>query len=448
MSNNSIHHLKADILVVDDTPNNIRLLSKMLIEQGYNVRKALNGQMALVAIQTTLPDLILLDINMPEMSGYEVCEQIKKNPRTSAIPIIFLSALDDAMDKVKAFQAGAADYITKPFYLEEVLARIQNQLTIKRLQTQLQDRNKELQQALTDLKTAQAQLVQKEKMIALGQMVAGIAHEINNPISFIAGNLAPARSYIQAMLYLINQYQQEYPNPTPAIRAAVAAVDLDFLSLDLPKLLNSIQVGVERIRTIILALRIFSRLDEAAIKCVDIHQGIDSTLLLLEHRLQQRNPSINIVKNYGRIPSIVCYASQLNQVFLNLLTNAIEALEQVETHPFQETQPSDAENYQPTIWITTALTAENNVQIRIKDNGPGITEAAQSRLFDPFFTTKPVGEGKGLGLAVSYEIVVEKHQGQLTCQSSPGQGAEFVIEVPADASRAVESDTLKLKISS
>lgn len=416
---------KADILIVDDTPDNLRFLSSLLLDAGYNVRKATNGQMALTAVKTVHPDLILLDVNMPGMSGYEVCEHLKKDSQTSSVPVIFLSALDDVMDKVKAFKVGGADYITKPFKIEEVLARIQNQLTIKSLQIELQSQNTQLQQALNELKKAQAQLVQKEKMLGLGQLAAGMAHEINNSIGFVSSNLEPASKYIQDLLDLINLYQQEYPNPSIPIQEAIQEIDLDFLSLDIRKLMGSMQAGAERISTMILALRIFSRLNESDIKAVDIHDGLDSTLLLLQHRLRKEGkcPEIKVIKHYGNLPLVTCYASQLNQVFFNLLNNAIDAIEIGIKKGLPELSI-------PTIWINTELTACKTVIIQIKDNGVGIAEEVRSRLFDPFFTTKPVGQGSGLGLVTSYEIVVEKHKGQLRCNSLPGQGAEFTIEIP------------------
>lgn len=424
MNFNSIGIHKADILVVDDTPDNIRFLATLLLEHDFFVRKALSGQMALTAVQTLRPDLILLDVNMPGMNGYEVCQRLKENPQTASIPIIFLSALDSTADKIKAFQAGGVDYITKPFQFEEVLARIQTQLTLQTLQTQIQDQNQQLQQALDDLKKAQSQLVQHEKMSGLGQLAAGFSHEINNPLSFIASNLAPAREYIQDLLNLIQLYQQEYPHPTPLIQGVTEAIDLNFLIPDLQNLLGSMEIGTNRIRSIILSLRIFSRLDESDIKSVNLHEGMDSTLLLLQQRLasQPKHPRIEVVKNYGDIPPITCYASQVNQVFLNLLNNAIEAL-----RPDQEVaffQPD------PTIWISTQVNALEMVEIHIKDNGVGISEAAQTRLFEPFYTTKQVGDGAGLGLSISYEIVVEKHKGRLSYYSAEGKGTEFVVEVP------------------
>lgn len=421
---------KPDILVVDDTPANLRLLSKMMGEHGYSVRQAINGKMALTAVRAVKPDLILLDINMPDMNGYEVCEKLKTNEETGSIPIIFLSALDDAVDKVKAFQIGGVDYITKPFQLEEILVRIQNQLTIQSLQNELQDQNQQLKTALGELQVTQAQLVQHEKMVGLMQLVAGIAHEINNPISFISGNIEPANQYIQDLLKLIYLYQREYPQPSKAIRDVMEEIDLDFIIFDLQKIIGSMKNGVNRICTIILALRIFSRLDESDIKRVDLHEGINSTLILTEHRLKLPNSplEIEVIKNYDKIPKITCYASQLNQVFLNLLSNAIDAIES------KLAEQKETFN-NPTIWISTQLKDETTVKISIKDNGIGISPEVKPRLFDPFFTTKPVGKGSGLGLLTSYQIIVEKHHGKLDFHSAFGEGAEFTIEIPVHQSQ-------------
>lgn len=419
----------ADILVVDDTPDNVRLLSKILMDQGYTVRKALNGTMALTAVQSKLPDLILLDISMPGMNGYEVCEALKKDIKTVAIPIIFLSAFNDVSDKVKAFEVGGLDYITKPFQYAEVLVRIKNQLTIKNLQNQLQNRNEELQQALTQLRSTQAQLIQKEKMIGLGQIVAGISHEINNPISFIAGNLSPARQYIRELLHLIEIYQNAYPNPESSVQEAIEEIDLNFMVSDLQNLMGSMQTGVDRIRSIILALRIFSHLGESDIKSVDLQAGIDSTLMLLQHRLmpQSDRPEIKVVKSYHSLPPVTCHASQINQVFLNLLTNAIDALESQEA------------SKERTIWIRTEVTPRETVLVSIQDNGPGIPDKVRSRIFDPFFTTKAANQGSGLGLTTSYQIIVEKHKGNLICHSSPQEGAEFIVEIPINQRFSQES---------
>ncbi|MFB2968362.1 response regulator [Aerosakkonema sp. BLCC-F183] len=426
-----------NILVVDDTRDNLRLLSAMLTEKGYVVRKALNGQMALTACLTVLPDLILLDVMMPGMDGYEVCQKLKENEKTRDIPVIFISALNDVLDKVKAFDVGATDYITKPFQEAEVLSRVGNQLKLRSLQIKVQEKNFLLEKTLGELKNAEVQLVQNEKMLALGQLVAGIAHEINNPINLIYGNITYIKDYIIDLLSLLEAYQQEYPNSTAKIQQIVDTIDLNFLLDDTHNIIDAMHRGAERIQHLVLSLRNFSRLDEAEMKPVNIHEGIDNCLLMLQHRLRQTetHPPIQVIKDYGNLPLVTCYASEINQVFMHLLNNAIDALKQVTQYSLlasgSQSNPLATSQYPlPTIRICTELIGSHTVRIRIADNGPGIPESVQSRLFDPFFTTKPPGSGTGLGLSISYQIVVQKHRGQLFCCSSPGHGAEFAIEIP------------------
>ena len=447
-----------DILIVDDTPDNLRVLDAILKSQGYKVRKALNGQIALNACQIAAPDIILLDIIMPGIDGYEVCRRLKADTITCEIPVIFISAIDDTMDKVKAFEVGAVDYIAKPFQEAEVLARIEHQLNLRSLQIKLQQQNTLLQQALADLKQAQTQMIQNEKMVSLGQLVAGIAHEINNPINFIYGNLSPAIQYIHDLLNLIDAYQLDFPKPPPRIENLINALDLNFLKEDLLDLMGSMGRGADRIRQIVLSLRNFSRLDQAEMKLVDIHEGIDSTMLILQHRLRETpaRTTIQVIKKYGQLPLVNCYPGQLNQVFLHLLNNAIDALQdggkyervgvgEKSVLPGSKNEAfADSSNFSdsgtstemvlpypiPTIWISTELKDGNTVKIRIADNGIGVAESVRASLFDPFVTTKPTGSGMGLGLAISYQIVVQQHKGKLICCSSPRQGAEFVIEIP------------------
>ncbi|MCL1467681.1 trifunctional serine/threonine-protein kinase/ATP-binding protein/sensor histidine kinase [Argonema galeatum] len=292
----------------------------------------------------------------------------------------------------------------------------------------------QLELALKELQAAQTQLIQTEKMSSLGQMVAGIAHEINNPINFIYGNLIHASEYFQDLLKLLDFYKQHSYNATSEIEEIAKNIDLEFIVSDFPRLLNSMQVGADRIRQIVLSLRNFSRLDEAAMKSVDIHEGIDSTLLLLQNRLKTRleHSDIEIVKEYGKLPEVECYASFLNQVFMNILSNAIDAIEEsFKTYALSAVKEKGVfTNKKGHIHICTSVINGNKVEIRIADNGLGMKEEVRTRVFDPFFTTKPVGSGTGLGLAISYQIVVEKHQGSLTCISAPGQGAEFVVEIP------------------
>ncbi|MBO0351553.1 PAS domain S-box protein [Phormidium pseudopriestleyi FRX01] len=297
---------------------------------------------------------------------------------------------------------------------------------------QARDQAQHLEQALYQLQETQTKLIQTEKMSSLGQMVAGIAHEINNPVTFIHGNAIHATDYFKELLPLIELYQHYYPEPVPEIRDLLEGLDLAFILDDLPKALHSMKLGTERIRQIVLSLRNFSRLDESQKKPVDIHEGIDNTLLILQHRLSQ----IQVVKEYGKLPLIECYPGQLNQVFMNILANAIDAVEERKGLPGEPgngkfpTPNSASRNPSSTINIHTELTEDDFVVIRIKDNGPGLTETVKNHLFDPFFTTKPVGKGTGLGLSISYQIIVEKHRGILDCQSQPGLGTEFMIKIP------------------
>ncbi len=544
---------KNQILVIDDTTTNLKLVSDFLRESGFEVRVAKSGFQALQILETIKPDLILLDVMMPEMDGFETCCCLKDSPQTRDIPVIFMTAVDDASNptyKVKGLELGAVDYISKPILLKEVLARVKTHLHLRYLTQQLQkqkdllesvfnesadaiflvntetglivdcnqrgvelfeaeskdelldiegptlqakpfedeelsgirdeiarkgfwsreleyvtkkgklfwgnlaakqiyiagekmnlvrvtditdrkiaearerQKSQQLKKALSELKRTQAQLIQTEKMSSLGRMVAGIAHEINNPVSFIYGNISPARRYFQELLNLVELYQRTYPDPSREIEALVEELDLDFLVKDYSKLMNSMQVGADRIRQIVRSLRNFSRLDEKELKAVDIHEGIDSTLMILQHRLQvQANRTeIQLIKNYAQLPLITCYASQLNQVFMNILSNAIDAL---------DLQPSPRE-----ITISTSIVAKDSgthsqyAVIRIADNGPGMSEAVKKKIFDPFFTTKPIGSGTGLGLAITHEIVVEKHKGSINCISNLGEGTEFIVEVP------------------
>ncbi len=415
---------RADILIVDDVLENVQLLSKLLSQAGYSVRKALNGTMALTAAQQRPPHLILLDINMPEMNGYQVCQQLKQQPALAGIPVIFLSALDDPQDKVRAFEVGGVDYITKPFERDEVIVRIQHQLTIQALQQQLQEKNQSLELTLERLQEAQVQLIQKEKMLGLGQLIAGITHEVNNPISFIYGNLTPARRYFDQVLALLRLYRRKYPQVDPDIEAAIAEIDLDFILTDWEKLMRSMQTGVERIKSIMVALQLFSHLGESDIKPVDLNQSLDSVLSLLGHRLQPQDarPEIPVMRQYGQIPLTVCHGKLINQALLNLLNNAIDAIERWGTEALR-TKPLS-------ITLKTEALGADQIRITIKDTGVGISPDLQPRIYEPFFTTKSVGEGTGLGLSTSYQVIVEQHGGQLTCDSVPGEGTTMTIILP------------------
>ncbi|MCG5056738.1 MAG: AAA family ATPase [Limnoraphis sp. WC205] len=307
--------------------------------------------------------------------------------------------------------------------LEEYSYTLEHKVEERTLE--LRTKATQLETTLQKLYSTQSQLIQTEKMSSLGQLVAGIAHEINNPVNFIYGNLTYANEYLTSLIELINLYQEIYPQPQPEILAKIEEIDLEFMLNDLPKLLASMKIGSDRICKIVNSLQNFSRLDEAKIKPVDIHSGIDSTLLILQHRLKANDkyPEITLIKEYGKLPLVKCYISALNQVFMNIISNAIDALRQA--------QENCSDGHQkPTIIIRTLINEARNVVISIADNGPGMENSVLNKIFDPFFTTKPVGSGTGLGLSISYSIIVEKHQGQLSCISVPGEGAEFLIEIP------------------
>ncbi|MFN6486720.1 MULTISPECIES: GAF domain-containing protein [unclassified Nostoc] len=310
----------------------------------------------------------------------------------------------------------------------DLLMQIGTQLGVGLQQAELleqtQCQKEELTQTLKELQNTQSQLIQSEKMAGLGQLVAGVAHEINNPISFIYGNITYVTEHAENLFKLLRLYQKQYPKTTDEIKKQVAALDLDFISDDLPKILTSMKMGAERISQLVLSLRTFSRLDETGMKPVDIHEGIDSTLLILQHRLQPETNSfaVEVLKQYGELPPVVCYPAQMNQVFMNILNNAIDALEN------STTSRKKIDN--PKIWIRTEVTEENSILIWIADNGCGIPEMMRSRIFEPFFTTKQPGQGIGLGLSISYQIIVKKHGGNIKCVSEAGNGCEFWIEIP------------------
>lgn len=563
---------KEQILIVDDTIANLKLTSVFLRESGFNVRIAKSGLQALKSLEFASPDLILLDVMMPEMDGFETCRQLKNWEKTKDIPVIFMTALSDlgnSENKVKGLSLGAVDYVSKPIQLEEVVARIKTHLRLRSLTKQLQEqrdlldavfnesadaiflvnpetgwitecnrravemfeaeskeellniegqslqkerfspgevsfiwdeierlgywsreleyvtkkgkifwgslaakkiqvagqqmnlvrvtditpskqaeealrvseareREKATKLALTikELKRTQSQLIQSEKMSSLGRLVGGVAHEINNPVSFIYCNLTYARQYFQDLIKILEIYQETYPNYTPKILELAEEFDLDFIQEDWSKLMDSMQVGAERISEIVNSLKNFSRLDESEFKTIDIHQAIDNTLLLMQNRLRAEGdrPEIKVIKNYSQLPLVTCYASQLNQVFFNLFNNAIDAL---------QSQAASRE-----ITINTSLSKNLNSQyimIRIADNGIGMNKEVRQKIFEPFFTTKPVGSGTGLGLAISHQIVVEKHQGKISCVSALGEGTELIVEIPL---RYVENSTRECGVSS
>jgi two-component system, NtrC family, sensor kinase len=308
---------------------------------------------------------------------------------------------------------------------ESLLRQIINEL--ENSQKEVKEK-RQLEQTLSELKRTQAKLVHAEKMSSLGQIVAGVAHEINNPVNFIHGNLTYIEEYSQQLLNLVQIYQYHYPNPVTEIQDETDAIDLDFLQKDLLKIVSSMKLGTDRIRNIVLSLRVFSRMDEAEFKSVDIHEGIDSTLLILQHRLKNKPQysEIQVIRNYCDLPLVECYAGQLNQVFMNILANAIDAVDEInEKRTIEERKENSSQ-----ITISTSAIDSEWVQITIADTGIGIPESIKKQIFNPFFTTKPIGKGTGMGMAISHQIITEKHGGKLTCFSTPGRGTEFVIHIP------------------
>ncbi|MDY6939288.1 MAG: response regulator [Cyanobacteriota bacterium] len=461
------------ILIVDDNPTNLEVLSGVMANSGWEILVALDGESAIEQIEYAQPDLVILDVMMPGIDGFETCYRIKSNAELSDIPIIFMTALSDIKDKVKGFSLGAIDYITKPFQTEEVLARVKTHLKIRELTQQLQTQNQklkveveervraqlaleqltqdletrveertadlsrsenelrlktqELEESLDNLKQTQSQLVQAEKISSLGQLVAGIAHEVNNPVGFISGNLDYANEYIENLLGLLDLYQEKFPEPPEEIEEEIEDIDLEFLLQDLPKLVQSMKVGTERIQGIMSSLRTFTRIDKEEKQLADLHEGIESTLMILQHRLKakQERPAIEVRKNYGELPLVKCYGGQLNQVFMNLIANAIDALDEAN----QGLTFAQIEKDPNVISVKTEKIGDR-ITIEISDNGTGIPEEVAQNIFGAFFTTKPVGKGTGLGLSISYQIVTEKHGGTLECHSQVGRGTTFRIEIP------------------
>jgi two-component system NtrC family sensor kinase len=442
------------ILIVDDHPDNLDLLEAVLERQEYHVYRATSGIEALNSVPMIMPDLILLDIMMPKMDGYTVCEHLKTNPDTCNIPILFISALSDARDKVRAFQVGGMDYITKPFQIREVLARVNHHLIVRRLQQdlfiqnaqlqaqiearaqvelELREKSDRLEKALQDINRAQVQMIQTEKMSSLGQLVAGITHEINNPINFVQGNLIHTANYTQQLLDLISSYQSAFPDLPPDLQTQLDSIDLEFTQADLPKLIASMKLGTARILSIVQSLQVFSRLNESSLQFFDLHEGLESSLLLLQHRFSPNlwRSRIIIEQQYELMFSVECYAGQLNQVFMHLLNNAIDAIDESWMRKMSDYPMLNPHRVllSPKVRIVTRSIDDDWIQIQISDTGFGIDDAVRSRMFDPFFTTKPIGKGTGLGLSTSYQIINAQHGGRIYQSEISGETI-FFIEIP------------------
>lgn len=441
------------VLLIDDQPIVAESIRRVLAsEPDIQLFYCQYAQQAIPMAMEIQPTVILQDLVMPEVDGLLLIKFLRANPATSTIPVIVLSTRDESVIKAEAFATGANDYVVKIPDPIEFIARLTYHSTayanlLKRheaervraynreLERRVADRTAELEMALLELKHAQTRIIQEEKMSGLGQLVSGVCHELNNPVSFIQGNLTPAQEYCEELLRLVDLYQETYPNPPENIQDLIQQIDLEFISEDFNKLLGSLKNGAERISDIVLSLRNFSRLDEVEIKTANIHEGIEHSLLLLGSRVQ----SINIVKDYELESMVECLPGHLNQVFMYILSNAVDALK-------DDTQHHHTCNlHPPTIHIETKSIENKEALIRFTDNGPGIPEEVMHRIFEPFFTTKQVGQGTGLGLSLSYQIITEYHSGSLECHSQLGKNTSFIIKIPLHQSKKIEDYFIESK---
>jgi signal transduction histidine kinase len=400
-----------DVLVVEDNADMRRLL-RMLLSGEFRVQTARNGREALRLLESWQPDVVLSDVMMPEMTGLELCRTIKSDPRTSRVPMLLVTSKADREMRVEGLELGADDYVTKPFHPRELLARVRSFARLSRLQTMLGARNAELESALRELGEAQAQLVHRAKMSSLGQLVAGIAHEINNPVGFIQGNLHFLEDYTRQLISALEACEAAAQTDAE-VRSRLEAVRkerrLDAIIADVDSVVLAIREGVQRTLQIVADLRTFSRLDRSEILNVNLHEALDCTLNLLRGRLKE----IEVVREFGDIPIVSCLGGQLNQVFMNLLTNAADAVK----------------DRAGRIVIRTGSVTNERVFVDVQDNGVGIPPEHLEHIFDPFFTTKDVGEGTGLGLSISYGVIA-RHGGTIHVASQPGEGTCFRIEIP------------------
>ena len=411
------------ILIVDDVAVNLNLLTGLLKSRGYKVRPAPSGRLALEAARHDPPDLVLLDIHMPEMNGYEVCRRFKQDEILQEIPVLFISALTETKDLVKAFEAGGVDYITKPFQVEEVLARVRTHLDLIRYRKTLQKQNITLQKTIDRLNSARAQLVRSEKMAAIGTLVAGVAHEINNPINFIKSGILGLKRDIEDLVELTETCSNlsragGEVDVKKTIEELHERIGYKDLLVEVETLFGNVLEGVRRTEEIVKSLLTFSRRDDAKTELAPIHELIDSALTILKNRYKN---TVKIERQYGEAPPVPCHVGKISQMMVNILANSIDAV---------ESRADDRDNL---IVIRTGVTEQMShqyVRIDISDTGPGIPEDIREKIFDPFFTTKDVGKGTGLGLYISQGIA-QDHKGYIEVTSSPEVGTTFSIFLPA-----------------
>ncbi|NEQ42596.1 MAG: response regulator [Leptolyngbya sp. SIOISBB] len=418
------------VLLIDDQPIVAESIRRLLLgEPDIQFHYCSDPQQAIPFAIKVSPTVILQDLVMPDTDGLMLVKFFRNTPATKDIPVIVLSNRDEAMVKAESFSQGANDYLVKLPDPVELIARVRYHSTAycnllkrheadltlaynKELERRVEARTAELKHALENLKQTQSKLIHNEKMSSLGQLVAGIAHEINNPVNFIHGNVEYVERYVTGLYEVLEIYEQNFDNSIAALLDKYAEIDFEFVRADLPKVIKSLKIGTERIQNLVSGLKAFSRFDEAEVKLVDIHQGINSTLMILGPKLKD----INVTCEYDELSKIECLPGPLNQVFMNIIANAIDAVEHVDN---------------PSILIRTKGLPHDLIQVTISDNGVGISKETQTKLFDAFFTTKSVGKGTGLGLSISHQIIVEKHGGNISFESEVGQGTTFTIEIPA-----------------
>ncbi|MCU0544199.1 MAG: hybrid sensor histidine kinase/response regulator [Oscillatoriaceae cyanobacterium Prado104] len=409
----------AEILTIADV-SVFERVRELLEGEGHSLKVAADSKEGLDLAGQVPPDLIICDGTLPQVGWLELCHSVKVDRALAGVYFILLAA-PEQLGGVAQLDELVDDFVLKPIVKQDLLGRVRAGLRACGLRAQLE---RSQQESLL----FRAQIVATEKMSSLGQLVAGIAHEINNPITFIYSNLTHVQSYAADLIALLKMYQKELVEPSREILQKQQDMDVEFVVDDLLKIVNSMRNGSDRIRQIILSVQDFSRTDRSGWQLFDVSDGLENTLLLLQHRLpaQDGRRDIKVVKEYGNLPQVECYAGQLNQAFLSIINNAIDALDLVA----RESEISDNKQFKPVISIRTKVVDGGRIAIEIADNGMGMSEVIKARIFDPFFTTKPAGEGSGLGLAVSYDIVVQQHKGELLCFSEPGKGTEFRIEIP------------------
>jgi two-component system, NtrC family, sensor kinase len=417
----NIELMSYKIIVVDDESDFEELVNQKFrqkIRQGeFQFIFASNGVEALEKVQDNLDlDLVLTDINMPQMDGLTLLSKLNKIE--AIFKTVVVSAYGDMNNIRIAMNAGACDFLIKPINLQDL------EITIKKNLKQVQS----LKESHKQLRLAQFQLIQSEKMSIIGQMLSGIAHEINNPVGSVSANLIHVENYLQDCINLLKRYRGKFPDPGAEIADQVDKIDLDYLIEDSPKIIKAMREGTNRIQEITTSLKTFARADTVHKVPLAIHEGIDSTLLILKHRLKanKNRPEIEVMRNYENLPPILCYPGQIKQVLMNLIGNAIDALDEAnrgKTYADIQAAPN-------TIAIQTKLVEDGSaIAISIADNGSGMSEDVKARIFDRLFTTKPIGQGTGLGLSISRQIIEENHGGRLTCSSTPGVGTQFKIVI-------------------